>query len=192
MGMFRSVEMDLSCERCGDNYRAEVQFKTEHDWCQVYTIGHFVEDLPVGEEWEGIADRLCRSCQENHRAEREVAMATVTAVMVRAGKLVLRSADVSTPMTADEIVARGEEKGRVAREALTLYGLSLLLSDLLFLNHDGTWLPTTRLRDSSWASLSQALDKEMRRLGWPSGDDLFRDDLMVYLDEERRVQVRLA
>ncbi len=192
MGLFRSVVLELPCARCGSAHPTEVQFKTGRDWCESYAVGDEIDDLAVSEEWEGIADRFCPPCQKNRQAERERAMATVVAAKVRAGKLALKVANSEARMTPDEILARGEEKAETASRSPTLYGLTLVLSDLFFLNHDGTWLPTTQLHEASWSSLRQALQEEMRRLGWPHGDELFREDLSVYLDDDRRVQVRLV
>jgi hypothetical protein len=191
MGMFRSVEMDLTCGRCGRSHRADVQFKTDDDWCEVYAIGDRVEELPNGEEWDGIAARFCPSCQKDHRAERERAMATVLMMWVRAGQLVLKLAEAEVPLTADEILARGGEKADAARRDATMYGLTLVLTGLCFLDREGAWLPTTKLHASLWPSLYRALNQQMQRLGWPAGDDLFREDLVVHLDEERRIRVHL-
>jgi hypothetical protein len=189
MGMFRSVSMDLACQRCGAAHRAEVQFKTDDDWCQVYAAGDQVPDLPVGEEWEGIADRFCRSCHDDHRAERERAMATVVVALIEEGQLALRLAEAEAPMTAVEILARGEEQAEAARRTPLLYGATMVLSDLRVLGDEGTW--ATRLPADVWLQLYQALNEELRQRGWPQGDDSFREDLSVYLDQDRRIQVRL-
>jgi hypothetical protein len=189
MGVFRSVSMDLACHRCGAVHRTEVQFKTGRDWCEVYTVGDRVEDLPVGEEWEGIADRFCRPCYDDHRAERERAMATVVAALAEGGQLALKMTEAEAPMTAVEILARGEKMAEAARQSPMLYGSTKVLSDLCVLGADGTW--ATRLPDSLWLQLYQALNEELRRRGWPQGDDSFREDLGVYLDQDRRIQVRL-
>jgi len=192
MGVYRSVEMDLACERCGRVHRTDIQFKTGEDRCQVYTIGEHVADLPVDEPWGGIAERWCRSCREDHWAERERAMATVVAAQVQTGQLAVKLARAKAALTADQITARGAERADAARRASTVYGSTLVLADLYFLDHDDVWLATTRLYPSRWPALYQALNHELRRLGWLAGDDSFREDLSVYLDEERRIQVRLT
>jgi hypothetical protein len=191
MGMFRSVQMDLSCERCGVSHPTEVQFKADDDWCQIYAAGDRVDDLPAGEEWQGIADRFCRPCREDHRAERERAAATVLARRVEAGKLVLMLPQAEAPLTADEILARGEEQAEAARRSTTLYGLTLVLTDFWFLDRDGAWLPTHRARTSWWPGLRDTLSAELHRRGWPAGDDIFREDLVVHLDQDGRIGVCL-
>ncbi len=145
--MYRSVGLDLLCGRCGRAHRAEVQFKTEDDQCETYAVGDLVEDLPVGEEWEGIADRFCPSCRDAHRAERERAAATVAAAMMRPGQLALKLAEAEAPLTADEILARGKEQAEVVQRSPVLHSLPLVLTDLSFLDH--AWLPTTSSR-TSW------------------------------------------
>lgn len=189
--MFRSVQMDLACQRCGSSCRAEVQFKTGDDRCEGYALGDHVDDLPVGEEWEGIADRFCAPCWEDHRAERERAMATIMAELVRAGRIELKLAEAEVPLTAEEILQRGEEKSRVARQGLAWFGTPLVLADLWFRNERGAWLPTTEMRER-WPPLHRALNEEMRHRGWPFGDDIFREDLIVGLDQDRRIRVRPA
>jgi hypothetical protein len=189
MGVYRSVNLDLVCQRCGAAHQADVQFKTGRDWCEEYAIGDRVEDLPVGEEWEGIADRFCRPCEHGHRAERERAMAMVLAARVQAGQLGLKLADAQAPLTPEEILVRGEEKAEAARQSPMLYGSTMVLADLWCLGPDGTW--TSRLPDSWWLPLYEALQEELRRRGWPLGDDCFREDLAVYLDEEHRIRVRV-
>lgn len=190
MGMFRSVHLDLICARCGATHRTDAQFKTGNDWCEDYHVGDRVEDLPVGEEWEGIADRFCRACREDHRSERERAMAAVLAARVRNAKLVLRLAEAEAPLTAEELLARGEEQAATARQTRTLYGLTMVLTGLSFLRDEGAWLPTTSIDKPWWPNVHQALHEELRRRGWPAGDDLCREDLMVFVDEDRRICVR--
>jgi hypothetical protein len=192
MGMFRSVQFDLSCQRCARSYEGDDQFKTEDDWCQVYAVGDRVEDLPVGQEWEGIADRFCASCRRDHQAERERAMATVLAGRVTAGQLALKLPEAGVPLTPDEILVRGEEMAEAARRSSTLYGSTMVLHDLHVVDPDGAWLPIAKLRDPLWPSLYRALHAELRRRGWPAGDELFREDLTVFLDQERRVQVHVT
>jgi hypothetical protein len=189
MGMFRSVQMDLSCQRCGRSHPAEVQFKTGKDWCEVHAVGDRVDDLPAGEAWEGIADRFCGSCQVEHRVERERAMATVLAALVRAGQLELKLAEAEAPLTPDELMARGEEQAEAARRSSVMHGMTLVLTGLCCLVPGDGW--TARFPTAQWLVVYEALHEEMRRRGWPHGDDSFREDLSVYLDGDRQLRVRL-
>jgi hypothetical protein len=65
----------------------------------------------------------------------------------------------------------------------------MLLDGVGCLDEKGTW--NRRLPDGWWRPAFEALDEELRRRGWPAGDDCYREDLSVYLDESRRIQVRL-
>jgi hypothetical protein len=191
MGVFRLVEMDLTCERCGSAHQAAIQFKTGNDGCELHPLGERVDDLPPREEWEAIADRFCKACTADFLAEREHAMAKLVATEVQAGRLTLKAPDADTAMTADAILARGEEASSAVRKLLALHGATRVIGDLLFLRDDDVWMPIHQLPAMSWTALLQALGEELRRNGWPAGDDCYREDLMVYLDEDHRIQVRV-
>lgn len=63
------------------------------DWCENDALGHRVEDLPLGDEWESLADRLCRPGNQDYRAECEQTMAYVLATWAQEAKLVLKLAE---------------------------------------------------------------------------------------------------
>lgn len=181
--------MDLQCEHCCRAYPAEVQFKTDADYCEIYKTGDRLDDLPAGGEWEGIADRYCRECDDGHRAERERAMAAIVSAQVQAGDVTIGRGDGGSPLTAKEIQARGEEAAEAVRGTRTHYGITMLLTDLYWRDRYGAWLPIRDWFRGDWPQTHERLTEEMRRRGWPAGDGCFRKDLVVRLDEERRIWV---
>ncbi len=190
MGMPRVIIMKLRCERCRGKHQAEVQFKAGRDRGEWYTAGDRVDDLPAGEAWEGLADRFCPACFAMFRAERERAMATLLAVMVRGGQLALKLRNAEAPLTPDEILARGESEAEAARESSSFGSHTQMLDGLCHLDSGGVW--SSRLPDSWWRDILDALSEEMRARGWPYGDDPWREDLQIRLDVDRRIWVNLV
>lgn len=190
MGMFRRVHLDLPCERCGDAHRAEVQFKTDSDYQESYDVGERVEELPLGEEWDGITNRFCPSCFDAYRAERLRSATRIAADLVRSGQLALMEGE--SPLTADEILARGEKIG--ADPSSYYYGEQAVLGGLrALLRRDDAWLTESEWHEAygSWqnVTLYPLLRTELRRRGWPCEDGPYREDLIVELDADRRILV---
>lgn len=65
--MFRSMQVSLLCEICGNRGQATIQFKTGFDFCEEYVVGDIVQEnagLSIGKEYPAEVDRVCAACQK--------------------------------------------------------------------------------------------------------------------------------
>lgn len=187
MGKFRTIDIVLDCRRCGRPNPSEVQFKTdEDDEAQHYTRGDRVDDLPLGVAWDGMTESFCAPCFADFRRERELAMATVLAALVRDGLLSLRHRG-GPPLDDSDLLALGTHH---AAPPGNLLSTTRVLAELGHLAPSGAWTP---LLPPHWRDfVHDAHRDELRRRGWPDGDDFFRGDIAVHVDADGRIDASLT
>ena len=73
MGMFRTIRVELPCDRCGRQRPAVVQFKTGCDAMEEYVNGQIVpadDDIAIVTTWPASVDRYCDACGRLHQCDR--------------------------------------------------------------------------------------------------------------------------
>lgn len=188
MGTFRSVYVQLSCERCGALRRTEVQFETGRDRLEEYEAGEGVHEdrgLRRGESYAASAARYCDPCFRVWACKEAEAQYQSLAELVQSGRLAIKPKDVPTPLTPREILALG-----VKRVANVMSGpLPPWVES--FAKYDLTWegRPASPAIGTHMDLLESLVDKKLKAEGWERGIDWLREDLHVYLDAESKIRV---
>lgn len=195
MGVYRSILLELPCERCGVVRKEEAQFKTDDDWCQVYRPGDAVPDLAPGASFEACVDYYCRTCQRDLVLARSAVEHDVLARWIEAGVLLLRKAASAQPLTPEFVrgFARGFQPDPM-EHPLNLRPPRIL--DLAEVHWSGvTW----RFRKKDWKqprlpeedefrwSLQRTIHETLELQGWPTGSEWLREDVLAVVDDEGRV-----
>jgi hypothetical protein len=197
MGLYRSVYTELPCASCGVVRRVEVQFKTGDDGLEHYEAGDIAAEddtFKRGCMYEGIADRYCESCYRRWAGDSAEAQSAVVANCVESGRLEMINRDTG-PVTAERIREQGEERARQLRVG-TAQGGPYVIN----FGHRDIEVHWDGRRAEVWNDASAALtefvrrqvDDELLHAGWDGGDQQFRVDLHVYLDDEQCIRVRIV
>lgn len=194
MGLFRSVHTELPCERCGQPFRVDVQFKTGADWQEVYEAGQELsagECLELEERYEGIADRYCARCYLEWRCAEEAVQHEAMAEYVEGGLLVVTDPESKAKLVPEQLRERGREHAARLRDGS-------LSSHCRFGWHplEIRWLGQVAERGNGpqfafAEALRRRVDRKLKDAGWPSGWDWFREDLSVFVDDTRRIRVEV-
>jgi len=188
MATFRSVYVQLTCERCEAPRRAAVQFETGRDRLEEYEAGERVHEdrgLRRGESYAGSAARYCDPCFRVWACKEAEAQYQSLAELVQEGRLAIKPKDAPAPLSPREILALGVKRvADVMSGPLPPWGES-------FAKYDLTW--DGRLASPSIGPhldlLESLVDKKLKGDGWERGIDWLREDLRVSLDGESRIHV---
>ncbi len=188
MRTFRSVYVQLPCERCGTIRRTEVEFQTGRDRLEEYEAGEKVPEdrgLRRGEKFEGGAARYCDACFRVWACKEAEAHYQSLAELVQGGRLVIRLKDSPTALTPREILGLG-----VKRVADVMTGPLPPWSEN-FAKYDFNWdgKPASPSLGPHLDVLESLVDKKLKEDGWTRGTDWLREDLRVFLDADSHLRV---
>jgi hypothetical protein len=198
MGMFRSVLVERTCERCSESEPFEIQFKTGFDSCETYKLGELVasdEGLHAGQTYKGCIDRYCDNCILEWGVCRRSAMLESLAQLVEAEWLRVREKGGEQWLSVWEL--RGGKMDASSRQPWEEYseggeyGIFVMPSDVHF---DLVWkgvkvrFPNDACHEYK-RELEERIDRALRDQGWISRSDFLRRDLLVYLDDDYRIRV---
>lgn len=197
MGTFRSVYVELPCERCGAVRREEVQFKTGADRQQVYEAGDRVREddgLRRGERYAGAADRYCAACVGDWLGAEARALHEVLARYVEEGGLTVLDR-TGEAITADEWRRRGPEYATRLSADDVRHRRSVLHHILAGCQVFWEGKDVRTFRSAGLGiipALNERVDVVLRDAGWVHGWDWLREDLVVAMDDDRRLRVDVA
>jgi hypothetical protein len=198
MGMFRSVYADRPCEHCGESRSVEIQFKTGVDCCERYTLGDLVapdEGLRTGRTYEGITDRYCESCFRKWAIHQRAAMLESLAQLVETGRLQLRKKGSDAWISVEHL---RDEKSPAPRapwendpDEHAVPSVTIIRPNFgfeVFWDGGEAKFPNNACKEYD-RELDQRVGRALSDLGWTSGSDFMRPDLLVYLDDDSRIRV---
>lgn len=195
MGVYRSILLDLPCERCGVVRQEEAQFKTDDDWCQVYRPGDAVPDLRAGASFEACVDYYCRACHRDLVLAGSAAEHDVLARWIETGLLLLREDDSAQPLTPEFV--RGFASGfqpEPGEHPLNLRPPRVL--DQVEVHWSGArwrfrkkdWTqPRLPEEGEFWRALRLTVHEALELLGWPNGSASLREDVLAVVDGDGRL-----
>lgn len=195
MGLYRTLFADLPCTACGVSRQAQVQFRTGQDNLEEYKAGDSVaaEDLPFqqGRKYEASADRYCQNCANTRKAAEITAFFSTLAEFVEGGRLKLvKGLMFKTGLSPEKLRQMGtlQEKNFLQKPAQTGTLFSRIEGfDIVWDNEP--MKPGTPIQSNFITNVNDRIALQLQEAGWLAASGLLREDLLVYLDTENRIQV---
>ena len=195
MGTFRTLDADLSCERCGRVHSVSVQFKTGSDWQEHYVVGQQVsesEGLRAGIGYRAVADRYCDDCCDAYWLDEVVSRHEALAQLVEQRRLGIRLRGTMADLSPGELRQRGEAKAaelRANHEVRWRTHEGLAGFDT---TGDGKSVAIQNYESYLTAvdAMNGAIDQLLKQKGWPRGQEWLREDLEVFVDPSQRVRLQ--
>jgi hypothetical protein len=175
MGMFRTVWAELPCRKCGARFRVGVQFKTGDDGLEDYEEGVAIppeHGLLPGQTWEGIGQRYCKDCRQQHQDDYADVEKEALASMVEAGGLVLTHKKTGDTVEASAI-RESDSGGR-----FDTVGLEITWRGTRTTDNNEVW-------SQFYGSVKERVDAGMRERGWAAGGEQYDDWVIIIADECR-------
>lgn len=205
MGTFRTLKATLQCLKCDAPHNFDIQFKTGDDSAMSeYGIEDLADDIAPG-VYDGLADCFCTQCHRRwvdheKRVHFDLLGDEVDAGLVTARRATWRHGALDGRPELGLVVTLDDEPPLTPRQIRALadvsdsagwpnFGARLIEARVTLWVGSARITPGQPQSDAAhatwWRPHQAAVTTRLQEMGWPSGDDQFREVSLEVMPDQR-------